>query len=251
MPLSSPVSVADSFASIVNDGGGEFNLGDGSRIAVVGGGPAGSFFSWFCLKMADAIDMDLSVDIYEPRSFDDSGPAGCNHCGGIVSESLVQRLATEGMRLPNDVVQRGIESYTLHMDVGDVAIESPVHEQRIAALYRGNGPREGGHAALASFDGFLQDMAVGQGARVVNRLINGTYRTGGRPGLEFAGGGEQDYDLVAVASGVNSNFIDLLGGLDENYTRPKTTRAYICEFRSTEEEVLRHLGRSVDRKSVV
>ena len=88
-------------------------------------------------------------------------------------------------------------------------------------------------------------MAVGQGARVVNRLINGTYRTGGRPGLEFAGGGEQDYDLVAVASGVNSNFIDLLAGLDENYTRPKTTRAYICEFRSTEEEVLRHLGRSV------
>jgi flavin-dependent dehydrogenase len=245
LQLSKPTSVADAFGSMVEEQDRDFNLKDGSRIAVVGGGPSGSFFAYFLLRMAQAIDLDLDVEIFEPRSFARCGPAGCNHCGGIVSESLVQILATEGIRLPRGVVQRGVESYEVHMDVGDVSIESPVHEQRIAALYRGNGPREGGNAALASFDGFLQDMAVKQGARVVNRLITGTHRTGDRPGLEFAGGGEQDYDLVAVATGVNSNFIDLLGGLDAEYERPKTTRAYICEFRSTEEEVLRLLGRSV------
>ncbi|MEJ2400512.1 MAG: hypothetical protein P8Y52_03870 [Xanthomonadales bacterium] len=223
----------------------DFNLQDGSRIAVVGGGPAGSFFAFFLLRMAQAIDLDLDVSIYEPRSFARCGPAGCNHCGGIVSESLVQIMAAEGIRLPRGVVQRGVESYVVHMDVGDVAIESPVHEQRIAALYRGNGPREGGDAELASFDGFLQNMAVEQGARVVNRLITGASRAGERPVLEFAGGGEEDYDLVAVATGVNSNFIDLLGHLDPEYTRPKTTRGYICEFRSTEDEVLRLLGSSV------
>ena len=223
----------------------DFNLQDGSKIAVVGGGPSGSFFAYFLLKMAQAIDLELDVEIFEPRSFARCGPAGCNHCGGIVSESLVQILATEGIRLPRSVVQRGVESYVVHMDVGDVAIESPVHEQRIAALYRGNGPREGARASLASFDGFLQDMAVAQGARVVSRLISGAYRADERPCLEFAGGGDQAYDLVAVASGVNSNFIDLLGGLDEDFKRPETTRAYICEFRSTEEEVLRLLGSSV------
>ena len=223
----------------------DFNLQDGSRIAVVGGGPAGSFFAFFLLRMADAIDLDLDVQIFEPRSFARCGPAGCNHCGGIVSESLVQILAAEGIRLPRSVVQRGVESYVVHMDVGDVAIESPVHEQRIAALYRGNGPREGGQAALASFDGFLQGMAVEQGARVVNRLISGARREGERPCLSFANGDEETYDLVAVASGVNSNLIDLLSDLNEDYQRPKTTRAYICEFRSTEEEVLRLLGRSV------
>ena len=117
-------------------------LADGSRIAVIGAGPAGSMFSYFFLSMAETIGLDVGVDIYEPRSFCHRGPAGCNHCGGIVSESLVQRLATEGIRLPDDVVQRGIESYTLHMDVGDVEIATPLMEKRIAAIYRGNGPRE-------------------------------------------------------------------------------------------------------------
>ena len=103
-------SVADSFASIVEDTNQDFKLQDGSRVAVVGGGPAGSFFSYFLLKMAAAIDLDIEVDIFEPRSFKYCGPAGCNHCGGIVSESLVQILAAEGIVLPSSVVQRGVES---------------------------------------------------------------------------------------------------------------------------------------------
>jgi len=37
------------------------------------------------------------VDIYESKNFQQTGPAGCNMCGGIISESLVQVLATEGM----------------------------------------------------------------------------------------------------------------------------------------------------------
>ena len=94
----------------------DLQLQDGSRIAVIGGGPAGSFFSYFLLKLAAAIDLRLDVDIYEPRSFARCGPAGCNHCGGIVSESLVQILAAEGINLPAHVVQSGIQSYVVHMD---------------------------------------------------------------------------------------------------------------------------------------
>ena len=60
-----------------------------------------------------------------------------------------------------------IESYVVHMDVGSVAIESPAREQRIAALYRGNGPRTAENLPWDSFDGFLQGMAVEKGARVV------------------------------------------------------------------------------------
>jgi hypothetical protein len=116
--------------------GSQKTLTDGSRVAVVGAGPAGSFFSYFLLKMARTMALDVTVDVYEPRRFCERGPAGCNHCGGIVSESLVQRLATEGIALPDDVVQRGIESYTLHMDIGDVKIATPVDERRIAAKFR-------------------------------------------------------------------------------------------------------------------
>jgi 2-polyprenyl-6-methoxyphenol hydroxylase-like FAD-dependent oxidoreductase len=79
----------------------KLKLGDGSQVAVIGGGPAGSFFSYFLLDMAARIGMDVHVDIYEPQDFSRFGPAGCNHCGGIISESLVQILATEGINLPS------------------------------------------------------------------------------------------------------------------------------------------------------
>ena len=245
MQLSSHASVADSFSSVVENEETDFTLQDGARVAVIGGGPAGSFFSFFLLKMADAIDLDIEVDIYEPRSFNYCGPAGCNHCGGIVSESLVQILAAEGINLPPSVVQRGIESYVVHMDVGDVEIESPAGEQRIAALYRGNGPREGGDTPLESFDGYLQGMAVDRGARVVPKLITEVEWQDGYPWLQCADGTTSQYDLVTVASGVNSNFIKLLDDHPAGFEPPKTTRGYICEFRSTEEEIRRVLGSSV------
>ena len=126
MKRSTDTSVADSFSSLADDEETGLTLSNGSRIAVVGGGPSGSFFSFFLLKMAAAIDLDIEVDIYDPRSFNHCGPASCNHCGGIVSESLVQILAAEGINLPPSVVQRGIESYVVHMDVGSVAIQSKV-----------------------------------------------------------------------------------------------------------------------------
>ena len=245
MALSPQPSVADAFADLGSLEENEFELGDGSRVAVVGGGPSSSFFAFFLLKMARTIDLDIEVDIYEPRSFNYCGPAGCNHCGGIVSESLVQILAAEGIVLPDTVVQRGIESYVVHMDVGDVAIESPVHEMRIAALYRGNGPREGGDTPLESFDDFLQGMAVERGARIVRQLVTGFEWEGERPQLQFADRKAADYDLVAVAAGVNSKIIGMLEDHPAGFEPPKTTRAYICEFRSSEEEMFRMLGSSV------
>jgi len=245
LKLSSQPSVADSFSSISESEEKDFTLQDGSRVAVIGGGPSGSFFSYFLLKMADAIDLDIEVDIFEPRSFKRCGPGGCNHCGGIVSESLVQILATEGINLPRSVVQRGIESYQVHMDVGDVTIESPAGEQRIAALYRGNGPREGADAPLESFDGYLQGMAREQGARIVRKLITGVEWREEYPHLMLANGEEHRYDLVAVAAGVNSNFINMLDDLPDDFEPPRTTRGYICEFRLTEEDMLKTLGKAV------
>ena len=245
MVLSRHSSVADSLSRSKAVADRDFSLQDGSRVAVIGGGPAGSFFAYFLRKMADAVDLDVAVDIYEPRSFGYCGPAGCNHCGGIVSESLVQILAAEGIVLPESVVQRGVESYVVHMDVGDVVIESPVHEQRIAALYRGNGPREGGDATLASFDGFLQDLAVERGAHVLRKLITGVRWEAGLPQLSFPDHSSAAYDLVAVAAGVNSRLIGMLDDHPAGFVPPRTTRGYICEFRATPEEIRRVLGNSV------
>ncbi|HJZ13158.1 MAG TPA: hypothetical protein VJ521_13465, partial [Acidobacteriota bacterium] len=144
--------------------GSRLQLSDDSRIAVLGSGPAGSFFSYFLLDLADRMNLRLHVDLYDTRDFSQPAPKGCNMCGGIISETLVQNLAAEGINLPATVVQRGIDSYVLHTDVGQVRIETPVMEMRIAAVHRGAGPRDIQERTWTSFDGYLQDLALKKGA---------------------------------------------------------------------------------------
>lgn len=116
-------------------------LEDGSTICVIGGGPSGSFFSYFALTQAKRFGIDIKVDIYEAKEFNCLGSDGWNHCGGIVSESLIQMLPTEGIVLPSEVIRKGIESYTLHLEQGSSVIDAPHNEQRIAAIHRGLGPK--------------------------------------------------------------------------------------------------------------
>jgi len=220
-------------------------LEDGSRVAVLGGGPAGSLFSYFLKQMAATIDIDVEVVIYEPRFFTSSGPAGCNHCGGVVSESLVQLLATEGINLPVDVVQRGIDSYVIHMDVGTVRIDTPLHEKRIAALYRGNGPRTSEPSDVGGFDRFLQDLATTKGVRIRRQLVERIDWTEGRPAVVCPDGSRETYDLVAVAAGVNSRLMETIVADLPAVRLPEKTKTYICEFRLGRDVVERCLGSSM------
>jgi flavin-dependent dehydrogenase len=220
-------------------------LVDGSRVAVIGGGPAGSMFSYFLLRTLDLTETEIKLDIFEPRHFDHQGPAGCNHCGGIVSESLVQILAAEGINLPAEVVQRGIDSYMLHMDVGSVRIDTPLHEKRIAAVYRGNGPRDSIPSEFVGFDRHLLDLAVSNGASVERRLVTEVSWSTGRPIIKCPDGFEAEYDFVVVASGVNSVVRKLIEELGLGYEAPATVKTFIAEFHIGREVIERDLGTSM------
>ena len=220
-------------------------LEDGSRVAVLGGGPAGSFFAYFLKRMAATLDLEVEVDIFEPRFFTSCGPAGCNHCGGIVSESLVQLLATEGINLPPQVVQRGVDSYVIHMDVGSVRIETPLQEKRIAALYRGNGPRTSEPSPVGGFDLYLQELSVAKGVRIRRQLVERIDWSGGRPAVVTPDGESESYDLVAVAAGVNSRLLETIVADLPGVRLPGTTKTYICEFRLGAATVERCLGTSM------
>ena len=220
-------------------------LENGSRVAVIGGGPAGSFFAYFLLRIARLVDVNLQVDIFEPRHFTHSGPAGCNHCGGIISESLVQLLATEGINLPPEVVQRGIDSYRLHMDVGDVRIETPLHEKRIAAVYRGNGPRSSEPLRIVGFDRFLQEMARESGANLYRQLVTKVDISRGGVRVGCTDGRVRDYHLVALASGINSRLAEQITGVEADHRLPKELTTFICEFRLGEAVVEKYFGSSM------
>lgn len=223
----------------------ELRLDSGSRIAVIGGGPAGSFFSYFLLAMAERIGMDLAVDIYEPRDFSKPGPAGCNMCGGIISESLVQLLGAEGINLPPTVVQRGIDSYVLHMDVGTVRIETPRREKRIAAVHRGAGPRGIEDRKWGSFDGHLLGLARERGANIIRERVEGVSLKDGRPCLITKGTTSGKYDLLAAAAGINSSVLKVFEGLGMGYQPPKATKTYICEFFFGQDTIENYLGNSM------
>ena len=222
-------------------------LEDGSRVAVIGGGPAGSFFSYFLLQMAQRIGLKIDLDIYEWKDFASPGPRGCNMCGGIISETLVQNLTSEGIHLPTEVVQRSLDSYCLHMDVGSVRIETPLREKRIAAVHRGGGPRGITQVKYDSFDGFLLGLAAKQGARVVPTKVEGVAWQNGWPRVKLPGGELQTYDLLAIASGVNATAVKLLESLarPDAYQPPKTTKAYICEYYLGRQTIRVYLGSSM------
>jgi len=220
-------------------------LDDGSRVGVIGGGPAGSFFSIFLIDMAERIGLDIQVDIYEPRDYSRPGPVGCNMCGGIISESLVQNLATEGINLPTSVVQRGIDSYNLHMDVGSVLIDTPLNEKRIGAVYRGPGPRDIKEIKWGSFDGHLQNLAKSRGVNVINERVSEISWEDGYPHIHTRNDSPQHYDLVVMAVGVNAATRKLFTDLDFDYKPPETTKTFIQEYYLGEEIIADVLGSSM------
>jgi flavin-dependent dehydrogenase len=223
----------------------DLQLRDGSRICVIGGGPAGSFFSYFLLQMAETLDVDITLDLYEPRDFAQPGPAGCNMCGGIVSESLVQALATEGITLGPGVVQRTIDSYFLHMDVGDVGIATPRREKRIASVHRGGGPRGSQELKIGGLDGHLLRLAVAQGAHWIRKRVDGIRFVEGLPRVKPQNGEEATYDLLVGAVGVNSSALKLFENAGLTYRAPEVSKTYICEFCFSRDVVRRELGSSM------
>ena len=226
-------------------------LDHGSRVAVIGGGPAGSLFSYFLLDMAERIDLTIHVDIYEPRDFSVTGPTGCNMCGGVIYESLVQSLAVEGINLPPSVVQRGIEFNMIHMDIGSIQIQTKRHEKRIATTFRGAGPRGCGEFECTGLDNYLLQVAIAKGARHIPSRVSktGWFNDEGSSSQEnklvqikTPGGPFQTYELLAVTSGINTSILKQFQAMDFGYKSPQTTKLLVREYYLGEKEVSKSIG---------
>jgi flavin-dependent dehydrogenase len=220
-------------------------LEDGAHISVVGGGPTGSFFSIFALKMAKMLGKEIQVTIFEPKDFTRDGPLGCNRCGGIISELLVQTLAVEGINLPGTLVQRGIDSYKLHTNQGTVSIETPAHEKTIATVYRGGGPKGIIGRDKESFDKFLLKLAIKEGALHNPVKIDRIEYKNSRPVLFSNTKKIQEPDLVVGAIGVKSQTSKIFEDMGFGYKRPETVTAAIAEIEMSKSIISEYFGNSV------
>ncbi len=220
-------------------------LSDGSRVAVIGGGPAGAFFAYFLLDICQRVGVEVAVDVYERRDFSVTGPVGCNMCAGVISESLIQALAIEGINLPSTVVQRGINSFVLHTAAENVTMSAPFDEMRIATVYRGGGPRGATNMQWQSFDEYLLQLAVSRGANVIRERVIAVGWNGDRPEVSVKEDAAESYDLLVGAVGVNSPSTALFEGLGIGYKRPKSRRTSVSELALGADFVSENLGSSM------
>jgi flavin-dependent dehydrogenase len=220
-------------------------LVDGSRVAVVGGGPAGSFFSYFLLDLADKMGINIKVDIYEPRDYSLPAPQGCNMCAGVISETLIQNLATEGINIPGSVIQKTINSYILHTDLGSQRIDAETDEKRIGAVFRGAGPHDIRESRFMGFDKYMLSLASSKGANILRERVTGVDRVAGRIQVNTRKSAAEDYDLLAVATGVNTSALKLFDQIAPKYHPPEVTKTAIREYYLGQETVTRYFGDSL------
>ncbi len=212
----------------------DLRLGEGSRIAVIGGGPSGAFFAHHAYRLARALGIGIEIVVFDGKSFARRGPAGCNMGAGVVSESTSRLLRSEGFDLPEDRIQRHIRGYRLYTREAAITLRGPAGEHDISAFFRGAGPRFTATSFNVSFDDFVIRHVVAEAPDVV-RVIPARVDEVVLPRrpedpvvLRYGKGetpGEIEADLAVGAFGLNSAMIDKVVRLGFGYRPPRMVHA--------------------------
>ena len=216
-----------------------FTLRNGSRVAIVGGGPAGSFFALYLSQFAREKGINPDITIYQQRDFNALGQNGCKGCAGILAPSLIKNMNDFGLFIPDDIIQSEIDQYAVHSTHTSISISNPEKEVQIVSVYRGGGPRVSQFKNPVSFDGWLLDEAHKAGARIERNAVTGIL-LGSNTQLDTADG-RIGYDLIVLSSGVNSRRIPIIG---HDYFPPKTTTMDLAELFVGNDKVEELLGKA-------
>jgi len=228
-------------------------LPDYARIAVIGGGPAGSLFAIQTLRKARESGRSLDLYILERKrelhfcqamhhpGFRD----GCNYCAGGISPRLARVLREKNILLPTEVVEGKAETLTVHGDWK--SIELPIPEGRdILSVFRGSRPRQRPNRHM-NFDSFLLEKAAEEGARIITAEVRDIrYTANQKPLLVYRSRNvsekEEDTieaDFVVFACGVNQipgmvpdsgQLFKALKRTIPGFRPPKVRKTVICEL---------------------
>jgi len=237
-------------------------LQDHDTVAVVGGGPAGSFFALQLLRESKKTNQTLEVIIIErKRPLDEEHEPwhlfGCNSCAGGVSARLNDVLEQSGTSIPEEVVQVEIDHIWLQSLWKNFPLKVP-KQKRMYTVFRGSLPFKKTHKP-SGFDSFLLQQAVSEGARIVCGDAEGiAYSPAGMPELKIrTGSGDVtsiSADFVAIAAGVNTHQHQdsadspLLRSVREmipRYIPAKTRKALLVELEVGHRYLERNMNRAV------
>lgn len=221
----------------------KLHLRDISNIVVIGGGPAGSFFAHFALRLAKQYGLKVIVTILDGRDFIQKGPVGCNMCAGVLSETLIGKMERQGIILPGTRVQQEISGYYFQTQERGIQLHHPTpgHTPRIITVFRGNGPRFSELTTNISFDDFLLKHVASGGVKVTSAVVEEIELPEDPQDMVNIVYKEADVrkrmsaDLIVGAFGLNTALIKRIVGKEFGYREPKSVRTCNAEL---------YLGRS-------
>lgn len=217
----------------------DYMLKNGSKIGVIGAGPAGTFFSYLLKKYAAEKNIDLDVTIFDRKKFYEKGVSGCNMCAGIVSSNLIKKMEENGIILPENVIQHYIKGYVLESKGGTLHIEKR-NKEKIATVFRGKGPKGSSLENMLGFDEFLLNLVRGK-IEFVDEYVTDIKLNSNN--AELSTKDKKFYvDLVVVASGLNSSIPDNLEKLNFGYKKPESYSALQTEIPLNEKDIAFRFG---------
>ena len=238
------------------------SLQNNDCVAVVGGGPAGSFFAIYLLREARRLNRRLDVVIVEKRGPIETDAAvlgcrGCTFCAGGISPRLDQILEEQGLSVPDEIVQGRFDYVWIQGQWKNFRLRVP-KDMRMYSVFRGSLPgRRSG--SPAGFDGFLLGEAVKEGARILyGRVEAMSYGASGFPRLtvrtESAESIPLDASFVTIATGINAHcgldyrddsLIASVRRLNPAFVPGKSRKAFIFELDVGEDYLEHNLRREV------
>lgn len=231
-------------------------LTDGSKVVIIGGGPAGSFLAINLLMKAKRFGIKIEVIIMEKKKTlniseqkDSEGHIGeCNYCAGGLSPKICEALKKMGLILPAEVIMDKVFIINIFADWKTISLEVL---REMISVSRGSRPR-GRNDSIYNFDFFLLESAVKEGARIITAEVTGLeYSKDGRVVVSYNGNSQiMEADFVAFAGGVNGVVGDRLDVGEQpvsylhrmmpGFQPPKVRRTIIFELNTGDNDRFMH-----------
>lgn len=135
---------------------GEYELNDGSVVAIIGGGPAGCSCAIKLRQLAEERGISLRIVLFERKDFN----LHHNQCVGVLSPPIEKVLKEElSISIPQELIKRKIMGYHISSGKSELLLRSKIEEDPTYAVRR------------VKFDKFILDEVIKRGIEVIHSRV--------------------------------------------------------------------------------